>query len=629
MSAIAGLYNLDEAVVDESLLTELDGRLALRGPDVSSRYIASPVGMIYRSFNTNPEQRLESQPFVSRYGHVLCWDGRLDNRDELASILPPDNPENLTDTGIVMAAYVRWGIDCLPKIIGDFALSLWDPLSNFLVLAVDIIGPRSLYFHANEERIIWSSELGSLLELSRIPLKINDEYIADFLAGLPEPGQTPYSNIRAVPTAHAVIVNRRSLRATRYWSVEPSQTLRYRTDREYEEHFRHLFREGVRCRLPVDGAVWAELSGGMDSSAIVCMANDLIKSGATRCCSLETVSRVFDRTPKSDERRYICPVEQKIGKSGLHLNDIDYPILDHWPSEYIPTLPSYAANVIAYYSALSKAVRTTGSRVLLSGLGGGELLLGDGNSFPELADLLVAGKLRQFHRRLEVWRMSLGKPYFEFLWRQVIVPLLPRRFQSATNRQIDRVLRFFNPDFCRRMDLRSRMFGPTDIFRFQSPGGRYQSISFLYALRQIAAGFWQEVCPVEFSYPFTHRPLVEFLLAIPIEQKTRPGENKSIVRRALRDLLPPELTNRKERRITIWPAAAEAVIRERSNICQLFKNARTAALGYINSEAVLAACDGSRTDLDPYVISLVPFERWFRTIERRFGRILAVGDQSL
>jgi asparagine synthetase B (glutamine-hydrolysing) len=174
------------------------------------------------------------------------------------------------------------------------------------------------------------------------------------------------------------------------------------------------------------------------------------------------------------------------------------------------------------------------------------------------------------------------------------------------------------------MDLRKRMFGPDDVFGFHSPGGRYQSISFQYAFRQIAAGFWQEVCPVEFSYPFMHRPLVEFLLAIPIEQKTRPGENKSILRRALCDLLPPELTNRKERRITIWPAAAQAAVRERSNICRLFTNSRTAALGYINSEAVLAACNGSRRAPDPYVISLVPFEYWLRTIEKRFGRTLMV-----
>jgi asparagine synthase (glutamine-hydrolysing) len=624
VSAIGGVYNIDGAAVDEAVITALDQGLLSRGPNQQGRFVAGPVALIYRGFHKN----IESQPCVSRYGHVLCWDGRLDNTKELLSSLAPQIAADCTEANVVLAAYVKWGIDFVSRLIGDFALSLWDPLSNSLVLAVDIIGPRSLYFHANQQRIIWSSDLGSLLEPAGIPIRINDEYVADFLAGLPELGQTPYTNIRAVPPAHAVIVNKRGVRSVRFWSIDPSYTLRYSSDREYEEHFRELFKEAVRCRLRVDNPVWAELSGGMDSSAIVCMANDLINSGEAQCDSLETVSRVFDQAPKSDERRYIHPVEKKIGKEGLHLSEVDCPILDQWPGEYVPAIPSYAANVIAYYSALSRAMHATGSRVLLSGLGGGEVLLGDGSPFPELADLLVAGKLRHFHRRFETWRTALHKPYLHFFWRQVVLPVLPKTFQIASNRQIDRVLKFFNPDFCKRMDLRDRMFGPSDAFGFKSPSGRYQSIGFIYALRQIAAGFWQEVCPVEFSYPFTHRPLVEFLLAIPIEQKARPLESKSIVRRALRDLLPTELTTRTEKRITIWPAAAQAAKRERSNICRLFKNARSAVHGYIDSEAVLAACNDSPNGPDPYVISLVPFEHWLRTVEKRFGRMLVVGGQS-
>src|SRR5262245_61987966 len=195
-------------------MTALDQCLASRGPDSGHRFTAGPVGMIFRAFHTNRESRRESQPCVSRYGHVLCWDGRLDNAKELISAVTPLIAADSTDVNVVMAAYVKWGIDFLSKLIGDFALSLWDPLLNCLVLAVDIIGPRSLYFHVNEKRIIWSSELGSLLELAGIPIKLSDEYIADFLAGLPELGQTPYTNIKAVPPAHALIVNKRGLRST-------------------------------------------------------------------------------------------------------------------------------------------------------------------------------------------------------------------------------------------------------------------------------------------------------------------------------------------------------------------------------------------------------------------------------
>ncbi len=623
MSAIGGQYNFDGCPVEESILSTIETGLATRAPDGGGRFLAGSIGMVYKAFHTNNESRLESQPFISMNNCVLCWDGRLDNRDELVSILRHHLHGNFTDVSVVMGAYLRWGIDFLTRLIGDFALSVWDPMSRSLILARDIIGPRTLYFHKNSQQIVWSTELSSLLKLAGTPLKLNDDYVAGFLAGLPETDQTPYSQIKAVPPAHAVVITGNRFQLHRFWTIDPTFSVRYKKDQDYEAEFRRLFCEAVKCRLRSNGAAWAELSGGLDSSAIVCMANDIIKSGAGTTKRLETVSRIFDEAAKSDERKYIIPVEKKIGRSGLHLREDDFRLLSPWPKEYSPTLPTYVANLASYYEALYKAMNKAGARLLLSGLGGGEVLLGDGNPFCELADLLQGGRLLRFHCRLQEWRKISGKDYFRFLWRHVITPLLPRRFQGASKRKMDSILRFYNPEFCKRLDLRDRMFGSGDLFGFQRAGARYQSVSFHYAMKQISAGFWQELCPVEFSYPFTHRPLVEFLLAIPVEQKVRPGETKSILRRALHDLLPPELINRRERRITIWPAAAKAAVRERANMRRMFKNSRAAELGYLNSEAILAAVDSGKPDA--YVISLVPFEHWLRSLEKRCGTLASGG----
>jgi asparagine synthase (glutamine-hydrolysing) len=617
VSAIAGIYRFDGAQADYAILTALGDGLERRGPDGCSEYKSGPIAMVYRPFHTNLESHLETQPFVSERGHVLCWDGRLDNREDLIHVLGNDLRDDRTDVAIVMTAYLKWGIDFLPKIIGDFALALWDPFARSLLLARDAIGPRTLYYQKNEDRIIWSTELSSLLDLADIPLEINDEYVAGFFTSLPEPGLTPYRNINGVPPAHSVIVNGDGLRIRRFWGLNPDQEIRYRNDAEYEQHFRHLFRESVRCRLRVDGPVWSELSGGMDSSSIVCMANDIIKHGEAQAWSLNTVSRVFDEASKSDERRYILPVEKKIGKSGLHLSEDKYRISAPLGPDYVPAVPSYIANVAAYCKAVNTAMHETGSRVLLSGTGGGELLLGDGDPFPELADLLVQLKLVTLHRRLRIWSAALNKTYSEVLWKKLIVPLLPRRLQISRRRISDRVLRFYNRDFVKRMNLRKRMFGPPDVFGFRLPGGRYQSTLFQYLPRQISSGFWQEFSDVQFSYPGTHRPLIEFLVAIPFEQRARPREGKSVLRRALRDLLPAELLYRTERRITIQPAAVGAAIRERVRIQETFTNCRASAYGYLDSEAILAACDEAKPY--PFVISLMPFEHWLRSLEKRNG----------
>src|ERR1051326_6306637 len=123
-------------------------------------------------------------------------------------------------------------------------------------------------------------------------------------------------------------------------------------------------------------------------------------------------------------------------------------------------------------------------------------------------------------------------------------------------------------------------------------------------------------------FPYTtlfRSRLIEFLTAIPFEQRARPKEGKSILRRALRDLLPAELLYRTERRITIPPAAARAAVRERDRIRETFANSRAAAHGYFDSAAVTAACDESKKQPEMFVISLLPFENWIRSVERRNG----------
>ena len=89
MSAIGGICNLDGAPVDRAVLVELSRGLSSRGPDGGGEYSADSIGMVYRAFHTNRESRLERQPLVEANSYVLCWAGRLDNRDELIHLLRP------------------------------------------------------------------------------------------------------------------------------------------------------------------------------------------------------------------------------------------------------------------------------------------------------------------------------------------------------------------------------------------------------------------------------------------------------------------------------------------------------------------------------------------------------------
>ena len=124
MSALGGIYNFDGALIKEEMLTALGNTLAVRGPHGGSEVCSISVGIVYRAFHTNRESRRETQPLVSHDRNILAYDGRLDNRDELMALLRDDLCGAETDVAIVMAAYLKWGVGSLPRMVGDFALSL-------------------------------------------------------------------------------------------------------------------------------------------------------------------------------------------------------------------------------------------------------------------------------------------------------------------------------------------------------------------------------------------------------------------------------------------------------------------------------------------------------------------------
>ena len=627
MSAIAGIYNFAGKPIDEPTVRRIGTSLIRLGPDGVHYWTSGSIGMVYGSFHTNVESRLETPPLVATGGQVLSWNGRLDNRDQLISTFRKELVNDPTDVAIVMCAYRKWGIDFAGKLIGDFALALWDPRLNMLVLARDFVGPRTLYYRVDQSQIIWSSTLSTLIDFARVSLEIDDEYVAGFITKLPAGDLTPYRQFRCVAPGHVVIVESQRIRTQRFWKPEPGRRIRYKSDSEYEMQFRELFTESVSCRLRTDRPVWAELSGGLDSSPIVCVADALLKKGKVQAKTLQTVSRVYDEASKSDERKFIKPVEEKIGRSGLHLREDDYRLLVAWPNEYVPCIPSHVANFAAYYKALDEAMKLNGSRVLLSGFGGDELQLGDGESFPELVDLLTKGRFSSLHKRLHAWSESRKESYLKFAAQNVLSPLLPKKLQLSRHKVFTKLLRFYNPRFVKRMDLRDRLFGPQEKFAGGTEGFDYRANYFLYATRQLSAGFWQELCDIEFSYPFTHQPLVEFMLSIPAEQHARPNESKSLIRRAFRDLLPAELIARKEKRITIWHAATLAVAREVERIRRLITDADEIIDVYVDRKEVLSSCNSMRPDV--LLLPLVPFVQWLESFAKRKSQSTSSIDDSL
>jgi asparagine synthase (glutamine-hydrolysing) len=245
MSIQAGIWNKDGQRVESMALTRMCQSIVEFGPDGEETYLEGPLGMLYRPFRTTSESRLERQPLVFGRNQIITWDGRLDNRDDLIAQLEPKPSTKCSDVAIVAALFERWGTESFRKLVGDWALSVWDTREQQLILARDYMGIRNLFYYAAPNQILWCNHLAPLA-LCGEQFTVSEEYVAGYLAFYPDAGLTPYEGICAVPPGKYVRLRGGGVSIHSYWSFDPRFKLRYKTNAEYEDHFRYVFRQAVR-----------------------------------------------------------------------------------------------------------------------------------------------------------------------------------------------------------------------------------------------------------------------------------------------------------------------------------------------------------------------------------------------
>ena len=626
MSALAGILNFGSGAVpvNEHDLARLGRALDARGPDGGLDVVSGNVGMSYRAFHTNRESRLELQPLVTTEGHMLMWNGRLDNRDDLIrqlrSNLPHAGASEIPDLTIVMTAYLKWEKACFKRLVGDFCLALWDNRLGVLYLVRDVAGTRALKYQINRDRIVWSTETAALLTLQDRSWEIDEEYIAGAMSLGPVPGLTPYKNILSVKPAHVVTVTATGeLRSERFWRLDPSRQIRYSTDEQYQEHAFEQFSEAVRCRLRSDRPVFAELSGGLDSSSIVCVADQLIRNGEAQTQRLETVSHVFDECPTADERRYIRLVEAQGQFASNHIKDEDFRLLAPLPDDVAIVTPNPVVLSFGFHSGIRKAMDRVDSRVLLSGLGGDQMFGGVYGAYPEVADLLASGKFIALNRSLRSWSKAMKRSFAGLLWKDAIARQFPRRLQALTLGRVAQLPPWYNREFSRRMNLQERMLAKERLRSFPTHSSRDQARGFLSSVKSISSCWRTEQFGIEVTYPFAHRPLVEFLQAIPLDQLMRPGENRVVMRRMLAGILPDEIAKRRTKG-NPREAIFRAIARESGRLRSVFDNSRLCTRGYIDKEPLFAALDRARHGYEThsaFLVQTILLEFWLRDLEPR------------
>jgi asparagine synthase (glutamine-hydrolysing) len=615
MSAQFGRWSFSGLSPAPGYLEKASQLLAPFGPDGGGSYSVPGVDIMYKAFHTTWQSHFEQQPYLLRSGTILTWDGRLDNREELFSQLNADVTVESTDVAFVAAAFERWGTNCFTKLVGDWALSIWEPTARMLILAKDFLGARRLYYAHDSDRVTWSTILDPLVLLAGRTLRLEEEYIAGWLSFFPATHLTPYVGIRAVPPSTFVRLRPGQEDVTKYWNFDAYKRIRYSTDREYEEHFRTIFRKSIARRLRSDAPVLAELSGGIDSSSIVCVADKVIAQGHAETPRLDTVSYYDDSEPNWNERPYFTRVEEYRGRAGWHIDVASEEIsILQFEADRFAAAPEFQDAYSESSRSFAACLVSGGNRVVLSGIGGDEVTGGVPTPVPEFADILATARFLTLARKLKAWALEKRRPWFYLLLEAARSFFPAILFKVPEHRQ---PAAWLDSKFVARHRLalsgyqrRLRVWGPLPSFQ-----GNLNTLGSLQ--RQVGCGLLASQPTCENSYPYLDRDLLELIYAIPREQLVRPGYRRSLMRRALAAIVPPEILNRK-RKAFVVRRARSTLTRKRLDSVKTDEAMISGSLGIIDWQTLSQVMLNTQTADIPIITLMrtLALEAWLRNLIR-------------
>lgn len=543
MSALNGIFNWHGRPVSSADLASLAQYCRVSGPHRDGCGAPRP-GLALQAhllcFDCWSAQ--EEQPHSFANGSVLTWDGRLDNREDLLAILHHDLTE-ATDVVLVAAAYQRWGLDCLPRLLGDWCLALWDAAQERLVLATDYMRNRPLYYRETRDGLAWATRLEALVECYGLHGEPNDAYIAGLLTtGVPR-DLSPYESVRMLRPGHWLVASRANrIEIRRYWKFSPAR-IRYRDPTAYTEHLRALLTEAVRVRLRAARPVWGHLSGGWDSGTLVCLANTLVRHRLVDAPALRTVSLRF-RDAESDEQPFIAAIERWCRLSTITTTFTGLPEFPELPSDVVPFQRGRHL-----FDVLEAPVRAQGDHIVLSGeLGDVVMFQGDVHP-PPLLEPLHEGRVREFYRLC----LARARARRQSIWTTIAWILLAGYGPLP---HVMRLRRWMYPNPAAVRPMRPPVT-TTALVRAPLPeeaslpdSSGYPSLKRgLVASMYRVAGTPFTATPdysphVWRTYPYAHRPLVEFILGAPTLAFWHPTRFRAGMQGAFPGVLPPEMFTR-------------------------------------------------------------------------------------
>lgn len=562
MCGINGVIHLrEEKPVNRQLLEKMRDRMAHRGPDDTGLYINpnQRVGLGFRRLAIIDVSPAGHQPMQNQDGSVwIVFNGEIYNHLELRKQLEAEGQtyRSRSDTETIIYLYERYGLDFVHHLRGMFAIAIWDEKKQRLLLVRDRIGKKPLYYTTHRNQIFFASEIKVILENPEIPRAINEQGLTDYLTffSVPAP-ETMFAGIYKLPAGHLAVIENGAMTINRYWdlSMQPDNE---KTEEEWVATVRKELKTSVGLRNMSDVPFGAYLSGGIDSSLITVLMNELLHE------PIKTFTVAFE-DPEFNELEYARQIRDQF-KTDYHEVTIGVDDLFAYLPKLIDSQDEPIGDWVCfplYY--VSKLIRDSGVIVAQVGEGSDELFCGYDIY---MAYLKLHRVIFRHYDRLPTWLKKIG---------YTVIPRLPwfnRKplLIEALRRSANNEFLFWGGAIGFTEHEKKTLLTPE--FRQRTKNGYWMVKQHLDELKRALPqpDFLQQMTYLEFKHrlpelllmrvdkvgmstsiearaPFLDHHFVETMAKIPSALKIKNGIPKYILKQAARGIIPDSIIDRPKK----------------------------------------------------------------------------------
>ncbi len=561
MSAITGIIHLNKQPIRIENGTRLMESLKRYPADDIQTWNNNTVFLGCHMQWITPESIGESLPFYDYERKLaIVSDAIIDNREELFGLLKIDPilEKSIPDSQLILRGYEKWGEESPKYLVGDFAYVIWDERAHSIFAARDFSGGRTLYYRHNHQNFSFCTTIEPLLTQPDVTRQLNEKWLAEYLAittviDTIDSSMTPYQDIKQIPPAHFISITRDSVKIKRYCNLYASKPLKLNSNEEYVEAFQEVFSKAVKSRLRTIHKVGAQLSGGLDSGAVVSFAAKQLQLLGKE---LQTFSYIpttdfIDYTPKylmPNERPFIESTVNYVGNVKAHYLDFEgkspYTELD----DFLETMemPYKFFENSFWIKGMFENAQKENVGVLLNG-GRGNLGVSWGSAIEYYAILLKKMKWFRLIKELNYYSQNIGGARLRRL--PIIVreafPMIDRLFPLTTQYKSPKII---NQEFANRTRVfdKLRKFGmdetgwySTDNI-FKQRKNHFEDVFHWNATNTVSTKF-----SLRYSLwkrdPTNDIRVIRFCLSLPEDQYVQNGMDRALIRRATQSYLPDKI----------------------------------------------------------------------------------------